>query len=96
MYTYHMMYSYMLLLSKDVANGFPKTCQEVHKLGDHDGYYHLDPEQDGFDPILVYCNISTTPVTAVLHHNREEWTHVHGYNAAGSYDGQVGSVTRIW
>ena len=43
--------------------------------------------------------MSTTPVTAVLHHNREEWTRVHGdqnnYEAAGSFNGQVGFQSNI-
>ena len=49
----------------------------------------MDPEQDGLDPISVFCNTSSTPVTAVLHHNLENWTHVKGYEASGSYNAQV-------
>ena len=52
----------------------------------------LDPEQDGLDPISVFCNMSSHPVTAVLHHNLEELTYVHGYEATGSYNGRVGYV----
>ena len=63
--------------------------------GDAEGYYNVDPEQDGLSPILVYCNMSSSPVTAVLHHNREEWTHVTGYGGKGSYHGEVGSVTYV-
>ena len=39
--------------------------------------------------------MSSNPVTAVLHHNREEWTHVKGYKARRSYNGEVGSVTYV-
>ena len=43
--------------------------------------------------------MSSNPVTAVLHHNREEWTYVDGYEnnyeEAGSFDGQVGITFRI-
>ena len=76
-----------------MVKGLPKTCLEVHKAGGGEGYYKLDPEQDGLDPIFVYCNMSSTPITAVLHHNREEWTHVHGYEGPEMYDGQVGFAT---
>ena len=72
-------------------NGFPKTCHEVQILGGQEGYHTLDPEQDGLDPLSVFCNMSGTPVTAVLHHNLEEWIYVKGYEATGSYNGQVGS-----
>ena len=77
----------------DVADGLPKTCFNVRTSGGGDGYYILDPEQDGLDPISVFCNVSRTPVTAVLHHNQENWTHVHGYEDVGSYNGQVRHVT---
>ena len=63
----------------------PRTCDEVP----NDGLYNLDPAQDGLDPISVFCNTSSTPATAVLHHNFEEWTHVSGYEAAGSYEAKV-------
>ena len=85
-------------LLKATANGFPKTCHEVYNSGGHDGYYKLDPEQDGLDPVYVYCNMSSTPITAVVYHDREEWTLVNGmeFEEAGSYDGQVGFViTRL-
>ena len=84
----------MLYLFKDFANGFPTTCHEVQESGGQEGYHTLDPEQDGLDPISVFCNMSSSPVTAVLHHNREEWTHVTGYEDIGSYDGQVRSWNR--
>ena len=77
----------------DVADSLPKTCFNVRTSGGGDGYYILDPEQDGLDPISVFCNVSRTPVTAVLHHNQENWTHVHGYEDVGSYNGQVRHVT---
>ena len=77
----------------DVADGLPKTCFNVRTSGGGDGYYILDPEQDGLDPISVFCNVSRTPVTAVLHHNQENWTHVHGYEDVRSYNGQVRHVT---
>ena len=51
----------------------------------------LDPEQDGVDPISVFCNKSSIPATGVLHHNLEEWTTVRGYEAAGSYNAKVWS-----
>ena len=74
-------------------NGLPKSCQEVQQSGGQDGNHTLDPEEDSLDPISVFCNMSSTPVTAVLHHNLENWTHVHGYNARGSYNAQVGAVS---
>ena len=80
-------------LSNAAVNAFPKTCLEVHKYGGHDGYYNLDPEQDGLDPVSVYCNMSNTPITAIVHHDREEWTFVNGYERPGSYNGKVGSAT---
>ena len=55
----------------------------------------LDPEKDALDPISVFCNMSSTPVTAVLHHNLENWTYVSGYDAPGSYPAQVSSVKNI-
>ena len=61
-------------------------------FGGQEGYHTLDPEQDGHDPISVFCNMSSTPVTAVLHHNREEWTYVSGYEAPGSYNGKVSCI----
>ena len=51
----------------------------------------LDPEQDAQDPISVFCNMSSSPVTAVLHHNLEKWIHVNDYEPVGSYDGLVSS-----
>ena len=89
------MYSQIWRLLKGIVHGFPRTCQEVHMSGNAEGYYEVDPEQDCLEPILVYCNMSSNPVTAVLHHNREEWTHVHGYGPPGSYDGQVGFVASV-
>ena len=74
---------------------FPKTCHEVHNRGGNEGYYKLDPEQDGVDPVYVYCNMSSTPITAVVHHDREEWTYVSGYEGAASYNGQVGSTANM-
>ena len=66
-------------------SGNPRTCDEVP----NDGLYNLDPEQDGLDPISVFCNTSSTPATAVLHHNVENWTLVQGYESSGSYTAQV-------
>ena len=83
------------VLSKAFASGFPKTCQEVQSAGGQEGYHSLDPEQDNLDPISVFCNMSSTPVTAVLHHNLEEWSYVKGYEPPGSYNGQVGCV-KMW
>ena len=80
---------------KEIANGFPKSCQEVHQSGGQDGYYNLDPVQHNLDPISVFCNMSSTLVTAVLHHNLENWTYVHGYLDPWSYNGQVGSATTV-
>ena len=46
---------------------------------------------DGLDPMAVFCNMSSTPVTAVLHHNLEEWTEVGDeYDEAFSFNGEVG------
>ena len=77
------------------VNGFPRTCYEVKIAGGLNGYHTLDPEQDGFEPIGVFCNISSTPVTAVVHHNLEEWLHITGYEGRGSYEGQVGTVANV-
>ena len=55
---------WIVFLPKGIVNGFPATCQDVHKSGNDDGYYTLDPVLDGREPILVYCNMSSTPVTA--------------------------------
>ena len=68
-------------------NEYPKSCYGVQ----NNGYHIIDPEQDGVDPITVFCNTSSSPVTAVLHHNLENWTLVHGYETPGSYNAQVGS-----
>ena len=87
-----MISSHGLCLSKETVYGFPETCHEVRHSGGQEGYHTLDPEQDGLDPMPVFCNMSSTPVTAVVHHNRENWTYVSGYADPGSYDGQVGSV----
>ena len=81
--------------SKATVNGFSKTCHEVHKHGGNDGYYNIDPEQDKLDPVYVFCNMSSTPITAIVHHDREEWTFVSGYEKRGSYNGQVGSTANI-
>ena len=83
-----------MCLPKDFASGFPTTCHEVQESGGQEGYHMLDPEQDGLDPISVFCNMSSSPVTAVLHHNREEWTFVNNYESVGSYDGLVSSRNR--
>ena len=80
---------------QDITNGFPKTCQHVKQSGGQDGNYYLDPEQDYLDPISVFCNMSSTPVTAVLHHDLEKWTHVHGYERPGSNNAQVGAVSTL-
>ena len=77
---------------KDVVDGFPKSCYEVKKSGGQEGYHILDPEQDGVDPLSVFCNMSSDPVTALLHHNMEELAFVTGYEDAGSYNGQVSYV----
>ena len=76
-------------------NGYPKTCHEVQQSGGRDGYHTLDPEQDDLDPIVVFCNMSSSPVTAYLHHNRENWTYVSGYGGIGSYDGKVSSMASL-
>ena len=60
--------------------------------GGSEGYHTIDPEQDGTGPISVFCNMTNTPVTAVLHQGLENWTHVSGYEVTGSYNGLVGSV----
>ena len=51
--------------------------------------------QDDLEPIGVFCNISSTAVTAVLHHNLEEWSHNTGYEGIGSYEGQLCTVGSI-
>ena len=83
------------LFLQDMANGFPKTCHEVQMSGGSEGYHTIDPEQDGIGPISVFCNMTSSPVTAVLHHNLESWTHVSGYEDAYSYNGQVGSMGTV-
>ena len=70
-----------------IINEYPKSCYGVHD----NGYNTIDPEQDGVDPITVFCNTSSSPVTALLHHNLEDWTLVSGYESPGSYDARVGS-----
>ena len=75
---------------KGLVAGLPKTCYEVQESGGQEGYHSLDPDQDGLDPISVFCNMSSTPVTAVLHHNREEMTNVTGYDVQTSYNATVG------
>ena len=82
----------ILYFSQDFVTGFPKTCQEVQISGGQEGYHTIDPEQDDLDPIYVFCNMSSSPVTAVLHHNREDISYVSGYEAHGSYNGEVGFV----
>ena len=81
-----------LCLFEDIVFGLPKTCHEVMKSGGREGNHILDPEQDGFDPMPVFCNMSSDPVTAVLHHNLENVTYIHGYEGAGSYNAQVSYV----
>ena len=73
---------------------YPKTCYSVQSAGGLEGVHYLDPEQDNIRPLTVFCNMSGSPVTAVLHHNLEEWTHVTGYDPSGSYNGKA-SLTRI-
>ena len=68
-----------------IINGYPRSCYGVH----NNGYHIIDPEQDGVDPITVFCNTSTSPVTAMLHHNLENWTLVTGYESPGSYNAEV-------
>ena len=84
------------VLFKDIVNGFPKTCQEVQNSGGQEGHHILDPEQDDLDLISVFCNMSSSTVTAVLHHNLEQWSYVSGYDAPGSYHAQVSYVKNIW
>ena len=68
----------------------PRSCYEVQ----HEGYHIIDPEQNGIDPIRVFCNTSSTPITAILHHNLEDLTRVQGYDSPGSYNAKVWS--EIW
>ena len=70
-------------------SGHPKTCHDVQAAGGLEGVHYLDPGQDNIRPLAVFCNMSSSPVTAVLHHNLEEWTHVTGYDPSGSYNGEV-------
>ena len=70
-----------------IKNEYPQSCYGVHD----NGYHTIDPKQDGVDPITVFCNTSSSPVTAVLHHNLEDWTLVSGYERPGSYNAPVGS-----
>ena len=79
----------------DVVEGFPKTCQEVQTSGGDEGYHFLDPDQDGPDPISVFCNMSSSSVTVVLHHNQEEWAYVNGYEDRKSYEAWV-SIVSLW
>ena len=73
------------LYPTDAIHGYPRTCSGVS----NEGFHLLDPEQDGLGPISVFCNMSSRPIPAVLHHNRENWTTVRGYEKPGSYNGQV-------
>ena len=84
--------SHEFYLSQEIVYGFPETCHKVRHSGGQEGYHILDNEQDGLHPMSVFSNMSSTSVTAVVHHNLENWTYVSGYADPGSYDGQVGSV----
>ena len=84
-----------LCLFEDIANGFPQSCEEVQKSGGQGGYHISDPEQDGLDPISMFCNMHSIPVTAVLEYNLEDWTLINSSKTAGSYNGQVSYVINI-
>ena len=80
-------YKYAVFYTTVAISDYPRTCYEVQQEGNH----NLDPEQDGLNPVSVFCNLSSTPVTAVLHHNQENSTLVQGYEDRGSYNAEVGS-----
>ena len=39
----------------------------------------LEPDQDGQDEFPVFCNMTSDPITATLHHNQEVGNKVQGY-----------------
>ena len=79
--------TYSVLCTTGANSHYPRSCHEAQ----HEWYHNIDPEQDGLNPISVFCNLSSTPVTAVLHHNQESSTLVQGYEARGSYNAEVWS-----
>ena len=67
----------------------PRTCPDVLKQGGGSGWYMLDPDQDGQDEFPVFCNMTSDPITATLHHNQETGNKVKGYEAPESYVAEV-------
>ena len=51
----------------------------VKNSGGQEGCHIIDPEQDDLDPLSVFCNMSSNPVTDMLHHNLQNWTYTSGY-----------------
>ena len=48
-----------------------------------------DPDQDGQDEFPVFCNMTSDPITATLHHDQEAVKRVKGYEEAESYVAHV-------
>ena len=67
----------------------PRTCRNVRKQGGGNGWYMLDPDQDGQDEFPVFCNMTSDPITATLHHNQEAGNKVQGYEDPESYVAEV-------
>ena len=68
------------------SDGYPQSCDEVKQRGNTaSGGYTISPA-GGQDSFTVYCDMSTTPPTHVLHHNEETVdTLVDGPEYAGDY-----------
>lgn len=52
----------------------PHSCDEIHQTNysASSGYYIIDPvHSDDIDVFPVYCNLSGSTVTTVIHHNLE-------------------------
>ena len=79
----------MFLYPAGLVRCYPRTCYEIQQSGGGEGIHEIDPDQDGLEPMAVFCNMSSSPVTAVLHHNQENWMHVDGYENKGSWNGVV-------
>ena len=73
-----------------IADGYPQSCDEVKQQGNTaSGEYTISPT-GGEDSFTVYCDMSTTPPTHVLHHNEETAdTLVDGFEYVGSYEKNI-------
>ena len=67
----------------------PRTCPDVLKQGGGSGWHMLGPDQDGQDEFPVFCDMTSDPITATLHHNQEAGTKVEDYEVPESYVAEV-------